>query len=151
MHSRTACTIAFAIAFALAGCETPPPKEGIGAATGAVLGGVLGAQVGGGSGRTAATIAGTVLGAFLGSSVGRTMDTVDQLKTASALETSKSGTPTTWRNPDTGNVYTVTPMRTYDTASGPCRDFETVAEIGGRNEVVRGTACRQPDGTWRTV
>src|SRR4051812_24512492 len=112
VHSRTACTIAFAIAFALGGCETPPPKEGIGAATGAVLGGVLGAQLGGGSGRTAATIAGTVLGAFLGSSVGRTMDTVDQLKTASALENSRSGTPTTWRNPDTGNVYTVTPMRT---------------------------------------
>jgi surface antigen len=146
------CIIALALVLALAACSTaPPPKEGIGAATGAVLGGVLGATVGRGTGRDVAAIAGSVLGAFLGSSVGRSMDQVDQLKTAAALESNRTGAPTAWRNPDTGYAYTVTPTRTYDTPAGPCREFETVADLGGRREVVRGTACRQPDGTWRAM
>jgi surface antigen len=135
----------------LGACETPPSKEDIGMATGAVLGGVLGHQVGSGSGRTIATVGGAALGAFLGSRIGRNMDHNDQRKTAEALERSANDRSTTWRNPDTGQVYSVTPTRTYASPSGPCRDFTTVTEIDGREEVVHGTACRQPDGTWKAA
>ena len=36
--------------------------------------------------------------------------------------------------------------RTYASPSGPCREFTTVAQIDGREQVEHGTACRQPDG-----
>jgi surface antigen len=135
------------------GCEsTGVRKEEVGTAVGGALGGVLGAQVGEGSGKTAATIAGTIIGAFIGSSIGRTMDEVDRMKTATALETSRTGYTSTWTNPDSGAQYAVTPTRTYATAADqPCREFTMDAWIEGRRETVHGTACRQMDGTWRTI
>jgi uncharacterized protein YcfJ len=63
---------------------------------------VLGHQFGHGSGQTIATIGGAALGGFLGNRIGASMDRNDQLNTARALETSKNGQETTWRNPDTG-------------------------------------------------
>ncbi|MGZ9067338.1 MAG: RT0821/Lpp0805 family surface protein, partial [Burkholderiales bacterium] len=78
------------------------------------------------------------------------MDRNDQLNTAHALETSNNGQATTWRNPDTGQRYAVTPTHTYQSDSGPCREFTTTARFDdGREEVVHGNACRQPDGTWK--
>jgi len=131
-------------------CESyTPTREEFGMATGAILGGVIGHQFGGGHGKTVATIGGAALGAFVGSRVGRTMDRNDQLKTAQALETSRDGQATTWRNAGSGQQYSVTPTRTYGASSSQCRDFTTVTEIEGRQEVVRGSACKQPDGTWR--
>jgi len=133
------------------GCATQGPQEQSGMVIGGVLGGILGSQVGRGPGRTAAIIAGTLAGAAIGGSVGRSMDDTDRLKTAMALETVRTGVPTTWRNPDTGNAYEVTPTRTYDSSTGPCREFTVDARIGGKLEKVYGTACRQPDGSWKIV
>jgi surface antigen len=141
-------TALLALAF-LGACESNPSKEDIGMITGAVLGGVLGHQVGNGSGRTAATIGGAALGAFLGSRIGRSMDREDQRKAAHALEVAPDGRSTAWRNPNTGQIYSVTPTRTYGSASSPCRDFTTTTEIESREEVVHGMACRQPDGSWK--
>jgi surface antigen len=150
MLIRLKCAVA-AGALALAGCATPPTQEQGGMVVGGILGGVLGAQVGQGSGRTAATIVGTIVGAAIGGAVGRSMDETDRMKTGMALENVRTGVPTTWRNPDTGNEYAVTPTRTYETAQGPCREYTMDAMIGGKKETVYGTACRQPDGSWRTT
>lgn len=147
MNRRIVCGLLIA---ALAGCETPPTKEQIGAVTGAVVGGAIGSQVGGGRGTTVAIIAGTLAGAYLGSRIGKSMDEKDRMKAAQALETAPTGQPTSWRNPDTGAAYTVTPTRTYQEAGAPCRDFTTKAVIEGKEEKVNGTACRQPDGSWKT-
>jgi len=131
-------------------CESyTPTQEDFGMATGAILGGVIGHQFGGGHGKTVATIGGAALGAFVGSRVGRTMDRNDQLKTAQALESSRDGQATKWRNAASGQQYSVTPTRTYGASSDQCRDFTTVTEVEGRQEVVRGFACRQSDGTWK--
>jgi surface antigen len=143
--------VAAASAVALFGCASPPTQEQTGMIIGGVLGGVLGAQVGEGRGRTAATIVGTIVGAAIGGAVGRSMDEQDRIKTAHTLETVRTGVPSQWRNPDTGNVYTVTPTRTIESAQGPCREYTIDAMIGGRKEQVVGTACRQPDGSWRAV
>ena len=149
MMRKGLAVVVIAVAF-LNGCESySPSKQDIGMATGVVLGGLLGHQIGGGSGRTIATIGGAAVGAFLGSHVGRKMDRADQLRTTEALETSRDGRATTWRNSDTGQRYSVTPTRTYESASARCRDFTTVTSMDGREEVVHGTACRQPDGTWK--
>jgi surface antigen len=141
-----------AMAVALTGCTAPATQEQSGMVVGGLLGGLLGAQVGQGDGRTAAIILGTVIGANIGGNVGRSMDETDRLKTAHALETVRSGVPSRWVNPDTRNQYTVVPTRTYDAASGePCREYTVDAVIGGKREKVVGTACRQADGSWRTV
>ena len=118
---------------------------------GGIMGGVLGAQVGEGSGKTVATIVGTLAGAVIGGAVGRSMDETDRLKTALTLENVRTGVPARWRNPDTGNDYAVTPTRTYDTAEGPCREYTVEAMIAGKKDTVYGTACRQPDGSWRVM
>jgi surface antigen len=73
------------------------------------------------------------------------------LRTGQTLETVRTGVSSSWRNPDTGNEYTVIPTNTYETASGPCREYTINAVIDGRTQKVRGTACRQSDGTWQTM
>jgi surface antigen len=131
------------------GCAQYPQHEQEGMVIGGILGGVLGSQVGGGRGRTAATIVGTMAGVMIGGSIGRSMDDTDRLNTARSLETVRTGVPSSWRNPDSGNQYTVVPTRTFDSSTGPCREYTVDAVIGGKREKVYGTACRQPDGSWR--
>lgn len=150
MIDKRYCAGAMTVALLVAGCTTPPTREQTGMVIGGALGGLLGSHVGEGSGRTAAIIVGTLIGASVGGSVGRSMDEQDRIKTANALETVRTGVPSTWRNPDSGNTYTVTPTSTYDTAAGPCREYTVDAMIGGKKETVVGTACRQADGSWKT-
>jgi surface antigen len=126
------------------------PRQQSGMIIGGVLGGLLGNQVGGhGSERTAAIIAGTLAGAAIGGAIGQSMDITDRMNTSAALENVRTGVPTTWQNPNTGNQYTVVPTRTYNTAAGPCREYTIDGIVGGRKEQVYGTACRQPDGSWK--
>jgi surface antigen len=134
---------------AVAGCETTNQKRNTGAVVGAVAGGVLGHQVGKGTGRTVATVVGALAGAYLGGKIGQYMDEQDRTRTQGALETTPTNQATSWRNPDSGNEYTVTPTRTYTADSGPCREYTTEAIIDGRTETVYGTACRQADGSWQ--
>lgn len=128
------------------GCGTTHEQQG--EVIGGVVGGIIGAQVGEGTGRTAAIIIGTMAGTMIGRHIGETMDREDRRYTAEALYDNRSGQTTRWVNPDNGNVYEVTPTRTYETAAGPCREFTVDARIGGRPEEVYGTACLQADGSW---
>jgi len=150
MKGKVLGSIALATSLGVAGCATyQGPQERTGMVIGGILGGVLGNQVGGGTGRTAAIIAGTLAGAAIGGAVGHSMDETDRMRVSQTLETVRTGVPARWYNPDTGSNYTMVPTSTYDTASGPCREYIIDAVIGGRKEKVYGTACRQPDGSWR--
>lgn len=146
---RATLSLALAGFLTISGCAGTGSQEQAGMVIGGVLGGLLGSEVGGGSGRTAAIIVGTMAGAAIGGSVGRSMDDVDRMRTAATLENVRSGVSSSWRNPDSGYRYTVTPTETYNSTSGPCREYTIDAEIGGRTEQVYGTACRQADGRWR--
>jgi len=69
-----------------------------------------------------------------------------------ALEKNRSGTTSTWRNPDSGNSGDVTPVKTYQTASGQyCREYQQTVVINGKSQRAYGRACREPDGSWRIV
>ena len=140
-----------ALGVLLGGCAQQPTKQDAGMVIGGALGGILGSQIGGGSGKTAATIIGTLAGAAIGGAVGKSMDDVDRMKTGAALETVRTGVPSTWRNPNTLNEYTVTPTRTYESNLGPCREYTVDAVIEGRREKINGTACRDAYGRWREV
>ncbi|MEQ8815186.1 MAG: glycine zipper 2TM domain-containing protein [Thalassobaculum sp.] len=92
-------------------------------------GAVAGAQFGQGSGKLAATAGGALLGVLLGTEVGGSLDAAD----AACAR------------------YSVVPTRTYQASGTYCREYTTRARVGGRTQEAYGTACRQPDGSWRIV
>jgi surface antigen len=131
------------------GCET---KSDTGLAIGAVAGGILGNQVGRGTGKVFATAIGAVVGGIVGSEIGRSLDKQDRLYAQqaeyTALETGRSGQRTQWRNPDNGRYGEVVPGQSYRRGPSDCRDYTHTIYIDGRPQAMRGTACRNPDGTW---
>ena len=138
------------------GCaQSMGEKETLGGLLGAAGGGLLGSQFGHGSGQLAATAAGTLLGALVGSNIGRSMDEVDRLKAEQAYNHATAapiGETITWNNPKTQNYGSVTPVREGTSSAGLyCREFQQTVTIGGRSEHAYGTACRQPDGSWKMV
>jgi len=141
----------------LSACETTGgPKQSGGTLLGGIGGAVVGAQFGSGKGQLAAVAAGTLLGALVGSEVGRSLDKADLAYADRANQQAQSapiGHPIRWNNPQTGNSGTVTPVREgTDTATGNyCREFQQTVTIGNKTEQAYGTACRQPDGTWKVV
>lgn len=139
------------LALVMGACTTQGPNEGAGMVIGGILGGVLGHQVGDGHGRAAATIAGTLAGAAIGGAIGQRLDDVDRMKMNASLETVRTGVSSRWTNPDTRHAYEFTPTRTYETSTGPCREFRLDAEIGSGTEALYGRACRQADGSWRIL
>ena len=137
------------VAGSLGGCAT---NEEAGALAGAVVGGLLGSQIGEGHGRDLATAAGFLVGAVVGAGIGRNMDRTDALHAREVLENNRTGDLSEWDNPDTGAHVAMKPTRTYRTARGQyCREYQTDVDIGGKKERGYGTACRQPDGSWRIM
>lgn len=136
--------------------ESSGGGELFGTLAGAAIGGLVGSQFGSGTGKGVAIGAGVVAGGFLGNRIGKELSCKDQEyhydTTQNALETQKTGESSSWTNPDSGHSGEVTPTRTYTAADGsPCRDFEQTIFVEGEYEHVQGTACRQPDGTWKPV
>ena len=153
--ARSSLALLLVGAVGLAACvgpAMPGPKAQVGAATGAAAGGLIGAAAGG---RAEGIIAGVLLGGLAGGAIGSALDNADREYAMQnswyALERTPAGTTSEWRNPDTGHSGTVTPLQTYDTPSGYCREFEQTIRIDGRDQHGYGTACRQPDGSWRVA
>lgn len=152
--------VVLAVGLAAAGCA-PRDQGGISKETGGTLigagaGAITGAQVGRGKGRLLAVAIGTVAGALIGREVGRTLDEADRMamqRTAQvSLEKNRIGDASEWTNPDSGHSGTVTPTRTYQEPSGAyCREYQQTVKIGGEVQRAYGTACRQPDGSWKIV
>src|SRR5919198_1179039 len=144
---------AILVAFLLMGCESTGPKATVGGLGGAAAGGLLAAALGG---KGTGIAAGTILGGLIGGVIGDRLDAADREKAraaaSQALESIPSGQSVAWRNPDSGHRGVVTPVRTYQTASGqPCREYTQTITIGGEPHHSYGTACRQPDGSWKLV
>jgi surface antigen len=145
---------AFAALFAslsLVGCADMT-KQDVGTVTGGVAGGLLGSQFGGGSGKLLAVGAGALAGAFIGGAIGKNMDETDKLKMNQTLESNSVGQPAYWQNQKTGTNYTVVPTRNVTVDGNQyCREYRSTANVAGKNQQVYGTACRQPDGSWKVV
>jgi surface antigen len=159
MSKTTLRTIALLviIALELGGCaqtgETVRnnPKTTMGGMLGAASGGLIAAAAGGGA---AGIVGGVLLGGLVGGAVGNALDQKDkqmaQQAAQQAFENSRTGEASAWRNPDSGNSGSITPTRTYQASSGQyCREYQQDIIVGGQVEKNHGTACRQPDGSWR--
>lgn len=144
------------IAVLVAACSSDyGPKQTGGAVLGGIGGAIGGAQFGKGKGNLAMTAVGTLLGAFIGSEVGKSLDRADQQYAQQAetrVHTAPVGQTISWSNPESGNSGTYTPTRDgRDQAGNYCREYQSTVNIGGQSEQAYGTACRQPDGSWKVV
>ncbi len=135
----------------------PGPREGAGTVVGAGTGAVVGAAVaGGGAGnRLAGAAIGGVLGGLIGNRIGAALDDEDKQRAYAAqmdaLDRGQSGAPVSWRNPDSGRYGTVVPGPQYQQGGRNCRSYTHTVYIDGQPQTSRGTACRNPDGTWTAV
>jgi surface antigen len=141
---------------ACAGDGMSGPKESTGTLIGALGGAAIGSQIGGGTGeRVAAAAAGALIGGLIGNRIGAALDDDDKRRAyaaqVQALEYGQSGKPVAWRNPDSGRYGSVMPGPAYDQGGRQCRQYTHTIFIDGRPQTARGTACRNPDGTWNPV
>jgi surface antigen len=150
--TRILLALVIAASFALTGCES---KQDSGTLVGAVAGGVIGNQFGKGGGRVAGTVVGAMIGGIVGNDIGKKLDQRDRMLAQQAemdaWERGASGRPTKWRNPDNGRYGEVVPDKPYRRGSLDCRDYTHKVYIDGTPQAMRGTACRNPDGTWTNV
>lgn len=159
MNRRSAAKVVpfVVLALALTSCETVGqgvannPKATMGGMLGAASGGLIAAAAGGGA---AGIVGGVLLGGLVGGAIGNHLDQRDkQLAIENAnrtFESGRTGQTTTWKNPDSGNSGSVTPTRTYQNANGTyCREYQQEIIVAGERQQSYGTACRQPDGSWK--
>src|SRR5262245_58798883 len=146
--------VALTAVITLTSCATVSdnPKTAIGGLGGAAVGGLIAAAAGGGG---AGIAAGVIGGALLGGLVGNYLDDRDKKMAAEsahrALESTPSGQTVAWNNPDSGHSGSVTPVRTYQSGGAYCREYQQTVTIDGKPERSYGTACRQPDGSWKVM
>ncbi len=128
------------------------------AAVGTLIGAAIGAEIGShmshghGDERLAATALGILLGAVIGQQVGGRIARADEVCFTQTFEHAPDNETITWNNMRQGAEYQVTPTRTVKTRSGEyCREYQAKASVGGRITDTYGTACRQPDGSWKLI
>lgn len=125
-------------------------RDVIGQILGGAAGAAAGSQIGDGKGRIAAIIGGSIVGILIGGEIGRSMDQADVMCTDQVLEYAPDGRTVTWNGE--GGQYAVTPAETYQTNSGIyCREYQVSSTVGREVVETYGTACRQPDGSWRLM
>ena len=118
-------------------------KAQMGAVGGAGLGAIAGQAIGH---DTESTLLGAALGGALGYIVGNEMDKYDQQQLRNVLETSVSGQPVAWVNPNSRKEFRVTPHPAFQGANNqPCRQAE-VELINRPTESITG--CRNAVGNW---
>ncbi len=154
MRRATRFATILAIPLLAAACG-PGNKQGTGTIVGATAGAVAGAAIGGPNNRVGGAVLGAAAGGLLGNLIGRDLDERDrQLAEAAqyqALEYGHSGQPTPWNNPDNQHRGQIVPGKPYVQNGLNCRTYTHTIYISGEPQTARGTACRQPDGTWKTV
>jgi surface antigen len=155
LAARKLTLLLFAISLAACAANSGP-KEAGGTVVGAAAGGLIGNAIGGSSGnRLAGTVIGAAVGGLIGNRIGAALDDEDKRRAYAAqmqaLETGPSGAPVAWRNPDSGRYGSVVPGPAYQASGATCRQFTDTIYIDGTPQTERGTACRNPDGTWTAI
>ena len=149
--------------------------EFFGTLGGGLAGGLVGNAFGHGRGRTAATAGGAVLGAVLGNSYGRSVDRPYYRGGGyggggGSYNGGYSNTTVYYSEPAPQRVYYVPTyeqrVRTVEvvpasttyvvdnsyaapSSSSYCREYNQGVTVGGRTQPSYGTACLQPDGSWK--
>lgn len=104
----------------------------VGGVAGALSGGLLGKALGGGSATILSAVGGAAAGAWIGNRIGQYLDERDREELSRSTQVSAvTGTPQTWRNPDTGAT-----VATKVTSTRTARETVAVPVLKGRIEQV---------------
>ncbi|MEJ6781388.1 hypothetical protein AmiPiv_02305 [Aminobacter sp. Piv2-1] len=131
--------------FAISGCAT----SGLGGGDG-IIPSVGGAGAAGPNRKVAARIIDAMEGGLIGGSIGGDLSSGDRRKALEAeyraLEYGQGGQAVAWKGESqSGEVVAAQP---YRVGSQDCRQYSQTVFTGGTPLVARGTACRNPDGSW---
>lgn len=103
-------------------------------------------------GRIAATIISSMNGGLIGGAVGSGLDERDRRAALEAeyraLEYTPSGQRVTWRGERSGASGEVAAAQPYRVGSQDCRQYTHTVYSRGGQKSARGTACRNPNGSW---
>lgn len=101
---------------------------------------------------TSAAIIGAMAGGLIGGKVGQGLSEREKRIALEAeyraLEYTPSGQSVPWKADATGNSGEVTAAQPYRVGSQDCRQYSQTVTIGGQQRSARGTACRNPNGSW---
>jgi surface antigen len=156
-HAKIICVALIAASVAACAADPYAPQQNTGAVAGAIAGGALGAVLGGrGTGsRLAGAAIGAAAGGLIGGAIGASLDERDRQAAYAAemeaLESGSPGAPVGWRSDHTAYYGTIVPGPYIERRGLRCRDYSHTIYVRGRPEIARGTACRNPDGTWTPV
>lgn len=98
-----------------------------------------------------ATIVEALAGGLVGGSLGTGLDHRERRRALEAeyraLEYMPAGQPVTWGQAS-GRRGEVTAGSPYRVGSQDCRQYSHTVHADGRSQTARGSACRNPDGSW---
>jgi surface antigen len=129
-------------------------RETLGALIGGVAGAVAGAQYGrhGSNERYAMMAVGGLVGALLGQQIGQGLDRASQANQAMAFHRMMAtGMPQQWHGQTTQGAPVQGGFHPLHQQMNGCRSYTQTIVISGRPQQAVGTACPNPDGTWRIV
>ena len=130
------------------------PKENTGTLLGALGGAAIGSQFGGGvGGHVAGAVIGAGVGALIGNRIGAALDDEDKRRAYAARDgrartRRRPARRCRWRNPDAAATARWCRALLTCRTGRNCRSYTQTIYIDGRPQTARGTACRNPDGTW---
>ncbi len=97
----------------------------------------------------------SMIGGLVAGDVGERLNRADRQKALAAeykaLEYSQSGQSVDWRSDTSGRAGKVVPAQPYRVGSQNCRQYSHTLVMDGSTQTLRGTACRNEDGSWATL
>jgi len=153
-----ALVVAGVAALPLAGCETIQKETGLnrdtqaGALGGAAFGGIVAALASANPAWIAASvIMGGVAGGALGNYLGKENSEKHVQTNLSALNNLGAGQTASWADNQSGNSGSTTVNRVFTSAGGQtCKSYTETVRTNARTVTEEATACRQPNGSWKT-
>ena len=151
--------LASAVSLPLAGCDTIERETGfnrntqLGAAGGAAFGGIIAALADANPAWIAASV---ILGGVTGGVIGDQLGKQDAEKHAQtnlhALDSLGAGQSSRWTDSSTGNSGSTTVNKVTRQADGSlCKSHTETIHTGSKTVSRDATACRQADGSWKTL
>ena len=132
---------------ALAGCGTT--SQTTSRSGGGLLGLAGGGTPGGG---TAASRISAMNGGLVGGTIGAGLNAGEKRSALEAeykaLEYTASGQKVDWKGDQANHYGEVVAAQPYRVGSQNCRQYSQTVFAGGAGATAKGTACRNPDGSW---